>query len=78
MSAMVVLLVEGGLQDVEAVAKHKFVNLSCTATGSCPACQAALFLLFLLPPMVLARVAASWCPTFLLLHVAVLCPSLTR
>ena len=79
MSAMAVLLGEGGLQDVEAVAKHKlFVNLSCTAIGSRPAPQVALFLLLVLPPMVLARVATSWCPAFLLLHVVLLCPSLTR
>ena len=74
---MAVVLLRGGLQDRVAVTQAKFeFRLSHATRLSGPNCQVGLFLV--LPPLVLARVAASWWPSALLVHVALLWPSFTR
>ena len=76
---LVKVLVKGGLQDSAAVAKHKeLFKFTKLALLSRPPCQVALGLLLVLPPMGFARVAVSWCPSALLVHVALEWPTLTR
>ena len=75
----VLIACEGGLQDMAAVAKHKELFKFITdATVSRPSRQVELFMLYVDPPIGLARVAASWCPARLPVHVALVCPTLTR
>ena len=76
MSAMAVCWLVSGLQDGVDVAKHKCVTRLVSSTLSGPSCQVR-GLFFTLPPIVLARVAASLCPGALRVHVALVWPGRT-
>ena len=58
--------------------RHKFGgNLLVTVVSSRPGCQ-VVGLFLVLPPMMLACMAVSLCPSALLVHVALVWPGLTR
>ena len=70
----------GGLQERAATGRQtavleKVLTILSATSISGPSCQVGL--LFVLPPIMLARVAVSLCPSFLLVHVALECPRLT-
>ena len=65
----------GGLQERVAVAKNCIPSLLFILLFSGPMIQDGFPLV--LPPMVLARVAPSWCPSRLVVHVALVCPKPT-
>jgi hypothetical protein len=68
--------VGGGLQEIEAI-PNKLVFSNVIALLSGPTCQ-LLSLFAVLPPMVFALVAPSWCSSRLLVHVLLLWPTPTR
>ena len=61
----------GGLQERDAIPREVLSTMVIAVLHSGPSHQVS-FLLLVLPPMMFARVAASWCPSFLLVHVALL------
>ncbi len=61
-----------------AVFKHKLTFKLSFYTLSHPDCHVELFWFLVLPPMMLARVAASLCPSAFELHVALEWPVTTR
>ena len=81
-SSKAVLLMLGGLaQPDEIVAEHNKLNLlALSSTKSSAGSHRHFgfqFLLALLPPMVLLRVASSLCPSVRVLQVLLLCPFIT-
>ena len=69
----------GGLQaeSAQVVGRDKFNLSKATVAIPRPNCQASQSLLRLLPPIMLAHVAVSLCPSDLLEQVALECPLLT-